>query len=194
MAEVMVPFARELAQMVALTPTQTVVFPTMETIQSHHVCDLTFPSDQEATDVAIAAARAVGAVGLFGVELFQLPTGEILVNEIAPRPHNTGHYSLDHGGISQFEVHVRVATGMPLPAVESLAPTIMANLLGQPGAQDFRQGVRAALAFDARARIHWYGKADSKPGRKMGHLNLPHGTPEESRAVRAAFYAGWTES
>jgi 5-(carboxyamino)imidazole ribonucleotide synthase len=70
----------------------------------------------------------------------------------------------------------------------------MANLLGQPGAQDFRKGIRAALGFDPRARIHWYGKADSKPGRKMGHLNLPHGTPEEARAARAAFYEGWTQS
>jgi 5-(carboxyamino)imidazole ribonucleotide synthase len=194
MAEAMVPFARELAQMVALTPMQTVVFPTVETVQSNHVCDLTYPCDQDAADIAIAAARAVGAAGLFGVELFQLENGEILVNEIAPRPHNTGHYSLDHGGISQFEVHVRVATGMPLPPVESFAPTVMANLIGQPGPQDFRQGIRAALAFDPRARVHWYGKADSKPGRKMGHLNLPNGTPEEARAARAAFYAGWTQS
>jgi 5-(carboxyamino)imidazole ribonucleotide synthase len=192
LAEAMVPFVRELAQMVAITPTQTVVFPTVETVQADHVCDLTFPSDQDTTEIAIAAARAVGSVGLFGVELFQLATGAILVNEIAPRPHNTGHYTLDGGGVSQFEIHVRVAMGLPLPPVETMVPTVMANLLGQPGAGDFRDGLRAALTANPKAKVHWYGKASSKPGRKMGHLNLPGGTQDEARAARAAFYAGWT--
>jgi 5-(carboxyamino)imidazole ribonucleotide synthase len=192
LAESYVPFVRELAQMVVLSPDGPVVFPTVETVQADHVCDLTFPTPHDASEVALAAAQAIGNVGLFGVELFQLASGELLVNEIAPRPHNTGHYTLDFGGISQFDMHVRVVMGLPLPAVSGTQPTPMANLLGQPNAGDFRAGIRAALAHDPRARIHWYGKHEAKPGRKMGHLNLPGGTAAEARAARDAFYRAWT--
>ena len=140
----------------------------METIQSKHVCDLVFPSGVDASEIAMAAVEAVKGRGLFGVEMFELESGEILINELAPRPHNTGHYTLDWGGVSQFEQHVRLSMGYPLSSPEG-RETCMANLLGQEGAGDFRTGLTAALE-DPRVHVHWYGKAEAKPGRKMGHV------------------------
>lgn len=194
LAEEFVPFRRELAVMAYVSSTETGCFPTMETIQTNHVCDLVFPAEVDASEIALAAVRAVGGKGLFGVELFEREDGSLLVNEIAPRPHNTGHYTLDWGGISQFDQHVRLAMGLATAQPEG-GPTCMANLLGQPGARDYREGLRAALAVDPEARVHWYGKMESRSGRKMGHLNVCGADLiARARAAREAFYRGWTES
>lgn len=113
MAEKFVDFKRELAVIVFVDSARDGAFPTMETVQKDHVCDLVFPADVDASEIAIQAVKAVGGNGLFGVELFETNTGEVLVNELAPRPHNTGHYTLDWGGISQFEQHIRLTLGLP---------------------------------------------------------------------------------
>ncbi len=197
LAEEFVPFRRELAVMACLYEGHRFAFPTVETVQTDFVCDLVFPADVNASEIALNAVHAVGGVGLFGVELFESEEGQISVNEIAPRPHNTGHYSLDWGGPSQFEAHVRAVLGLPPVAPTSSGFAVMANLLGQPNAGDYRQALPAALE-DPAARFHWYGKADAKPGRKMGHLNVV-GSPEEriedvverAKAARAAFYQAW---
>ncbi len=192
LAEKFVPFRRELAAMVFIDKHNRGAFPTMETIQTNHVCDLVFPSGVDAAELAIAAVEAVGGQGLFGVEMFELESGEILINELAPRPHNTGHYTLDWGGVSQFEQHVRLCMGLPLGSPEGRA-TCMANLLGQAGAGDFRFGLAAALE-DPGVHGHWFGKAESKPGRKMGHLNVTGGENlvERARLARDRFYSAWT--
>lgn len=191
MAEEFVPFRRELAVMVYRSRTETGCFPTMETVQSDHVCDLVFPCDADASEVAVAAVESVGGYGLFGVELFECGDGRILVNEIAPRPHNTGHYTLDWGGVSQFEQHVRLSLGLPLAAARGGA-VCMANLLGQEGAGDFREGLAAALETPD-VHVHWYGKAESRPGRKMGHLNaVGEGCVERAKTARERFYRAWT--
>jgi 5-(carboxyamino)imidazole ribonucleotide synthase len=189
LAEELVPFRRELAVMVARSANETRCFPTMETVQVNHVCDLVFPADADASEAAIAAVEAVEGFGLFGVELFELPDGSFQINEIAPRPHNTGHYTLDWGGPSQFEVHVRLAMGLPLPELTG-SEAAMANLLA-PGPADWRAGLRAALAAEPSAHVHWYGKAELKPGRKVGHINAS-GPGCRERVVRAreAFWAG----
>jgi 5-(carboxyamino)imidazole ribonucleotide synthase len=163
----------------------------MEAIQTHHVCDLVFPSGVDASAVAIAAVEAVKGVGLFGVEMFELESGEILINELAPRPHNTGHYTLDWGGVSQFEQHVRLVMQYPLGSPEGQA-TCMANLLGQTGAVDFRVATDHALT-DPGVHVHWYGKVEAKPGRKMGHLNVTGGENlvERARLARQRFYEAW---
>lgn len=188
MAEQFVPFRRELAVMVARSQGQTVCFPTMETIQTNHVCDLVFPSGVDARDAAISAVEAVDGFGLFGVELFELENGSFQINEIAPRPHNTGHYSLDWGGISQFEVHVRLVMGLHLPDPEG-QPTCMANVLGKETSINWRRGLEACLEAEPRAHFHWYGKTEMKPGRKMGHINA---VGDDCRAVaeraRTAFF------
>jgi 5-(carboxyamino)imidazole ribonucleotide synthase len=171
MAEDFVPFTRELAVMVFVSEQQTGCFPTMETVQTNHVCDLVYRANTDASEIAIAAVEAVGGLGLYGVELFELEDGSFAVNELAPRPHNTGHYTLDWGGVSQFEQHVRLVMGLPLMEPNG-RETCMANLLGQPGGGDHRLGMRAAMQADPDVRVHWYGKTESRPGRKMGHLNV----------------------
>lgn len=193
LAEEFVPFKRELAQMAYLTPSAAGCFPTMVTEQKDHVCDLVYPSDTDASDVAIAAAEAMGGIGLFGIELFELEDGKVLVNEIAPRPHNTGHYTLDWGGVSQFEQHVRIVMGL-LPKKPEGGPCCMANLLGQPNAGDYLQGVRAAME-DPGVHVHWYGKEETRPGRKMGHLNVTGDRiVERATAARERFYAAWRQT
>lgn len=193
LAESFVPFRRELAAMVYIDRKGSAgCFPTMETVQTNHVCDLVFPGGADASEYAVAAVRAVNGRGLFGVEMFELEDGSIQINELAPRPHNTGHYTLDWGGISQFEQHVRLV--MDFPTIDpSGQETCMANLLGQPGAGDFRPAIEAALAIEPESRVHWYSKEESKAGRKMGHLNVV-GTDCVARAKRAreAFYEAWT--
>jgi 5-(carboxyamino)imidazole ribonucleotide synthase len=190
LAEEFVPFKREIATMVFLSDQQVGNFPTMETVQVDHICDLVFPCATNAGDVAIAAVEAVGGKGLYGVEMFELEDGSVLVNELAPRPHNTGHYTLDWGGPSQFEMHIRLVMGLTLPEPYG-NDTCMANLLGQPGAADFREGIQAATR-DPYAFVHWYGKAESRPGRKMGHINVV-GDDCVQRAIRARerFYEAW---
>ncbi|MGV3617689.1 MAG: 5-(carboxyamino)imidazole ribonucleotide synthase [Fimbriimonas sp.] len=190
LAEQFVPFKREVAVMVSIGENGEGCFPTMHTVQENHVCDLVYPSGADASAVALAAARAVGGKGLFGVELFEDEAGRFSVNEIAPRPHNTGHYTLDWGGVSQFEQHVRIALDLPLGRAEGIL-VCMANLLGQPGAGDFRRGLAAALKVPG-VHVHWYGKAEAKPGRKMGHLNaVGDGCVDRAQAAREAFYRAW---
>ncbi|MBL8049111.1 MAG: ATP-grasp domain-containing protein [Chthonomonas sp.] len=192
MAEEFVDFKRELAVMVFRDPVQQGAFPTMETVQVKSVCDLVFPADVDASEVAMAAVEAVDGFGLFGVELFETNDGKFLINELAPRPHNTGHYTLNWGGPSQFQHHVRLVLGLP-PAPLDGVPTCMANLLGQPGAGDWRQGLFAATVKDPAVAVHWYGKAVAAPGRKMGHLNVAGADcVARAKAARERFYAAWT--
>lgn len=186
-AEAFVPFRRELAVMVYLSEFGNGCFPTMETIQTENVCDLVFPAEADASEVALRAAQSFGSFGLFGVELFELPSGEIFVNEIAPRPHNSGHYTLDWGGISQFEQHVRIAMRMPVQ-IPSGNDCCMANLLGQSDHDHFQKGIYAALE-DPGVHVHWYGKHESRKGRKMGHINVTgDDIIERAKAARARFY------
>jgi len=191
MAEAFIDFTRELAVMVCRSEKETVCFPTMETVQTDHVCDLVYPSGTDASLAAIQAVEAVGGYGLFGVELFETEDEQFLINEVAPRPHNTGHYTLDWGGTSQFEAHVRLVMGLPVGQLIG-DETCMANLLGQDGANDYRAGLRSAIKRDPGVHVHWYGKADSRVGRKMGHLNV---TGEDcinrAEEARERFYEAW---
>jgi 5-(carboxyamino)imidazole ribonucleotide synthase len=198
MAEEFVDFSRELAVMVVRTQADSFCLPTVETVQTKHVCDLVYPAWRDASEIALAAVEAMGGYGLFGVELFERTDGALMVNEIAPRPHNTGHYTLDWGAQSQFDLHARLAANLPVSAPKSPVQSVMANLLGQDGAGDFRSGLRAALG-DPGVRFHWYGKAKAAPGRKMGHLNVvgPLDAPTTALIQRAidardAFYEAWT--
>lgn len=199
MAEQFVPFTRELAVMVYRSKTQTGCFPTMETIQVKHVCDQVFPSGADASTAAIAAVEAVQGFGLFGVELFELPSGDFLINEIAPRPHNTGHYTLDWGGVSQFEQHIRLASGL-VCAEPTGQKACMVNILGPEGVKgdtafddDWLSRARSALfTAEPGAHLHWYGKEESRPGRKLAHVNAV-GLDCRNRALRAreAFLSAW---
>lgn len=202
LAEEFVPFRRELAVMAFVGRDGAAgAFPAVITEQAAFVCDLVHPLEEggpeaEARRVARAAVGAVGGVGLFGVEMFEREDGSVLVNEIAPRPHNSGHYTLDWGGISQFEAQWRLALGARLPESPKGRPTAMANLLGIEGAKSHVAGLRAMLDEGYRgARLHWYDKRDSRPGRKMGHINCSgiNGVQARKRAIAArnAFRRGW---
>jgi 5-(carboxyamino)imidazole ribonucleotide synthase len=119
---------------------------------------------------------------LLAVELFLLPSGELLINELAPRPHNSGHLSFDACITSQFEQQLRAVCGLPLGSTDQLRPAAMANLLGDlwlAGEPDWR----AAAAFP-EVKLHLYGKSAARPGRKMGHL-VAFGDHTESAAERA---------
>jgi 5-(carboxyamino)imidazole ribonucleotide synthase len=198
LAEQFVHFKRELAVMVVATPTKTTCFPTVQTVQTDSVCDLVMPCTSDAAEVAINAVRAVKGTGLFGVELFEREDGAILVNEIAPRPHNSGHYTLDWGGPSQFECHIRVALGLPMPELKSEGTAVMANLLGQHNSGDTLPAIREALKTP-NAYVHWYEKDEAKPGRKMGHINVVGSRLAEldqmiksATQARENFYRAWT--
>lgn len=187
MAEAFVPFVRECAVMVAIQKGSAKCFPTMVSVQTNNVCDHVFPHSRDASDTALRAVHAVGGQGLFGVELFELADGSFWINELAPRPHNSGHYTLDWGGITQFEQHVRLVMGLPLEAPSGTF-TCMANLLGQSDHDAMGAGIRAALS-DPSVRVHLYGKRTSRPGRKMGHINASgEAAVERALAARDRFY------
>ncbi|HAD14495.1 MAG TPA: 5-(carboxyamino)imidazole ribonucleotide synthase, partial [Saprospirales bacterium] len=126
--------------------------------------------------------RAFHVCGLLAVEMFWTRDGEILVNEVAPRPHNSGHHTIDSAHTSQFEQHLRGICNMPLGSTTSKTPVaIMLNLLGEPGHKGpvSYQGVDECLALEG-VNIHLYGKSQTSPFRKMGHVTITGNTPEEA--------------
>jgi 5-(carboxyamino)imidazole ribonucleotide synthase len=200
-AEAFVPFRGELAVMVTRGRDGSLaVYPVVETFQQNHIChEVVVPArvpanvQDRAREIAVAAVEAVDAVGVMGVELFWLDDGAVLVNELAPRPHNSGHYTIEACRTSQFANHLRAVLGLPLGPVERVAPAAaMINLLGTRAAPASPVGVEAAKAVE-NTFLHLYGKRDVRPGRKMGHVTALGDTPEEAlvRAGRAAGLIIW---
>ena len=136
----------------------------------------------EAVAITRAVFEALDMVGTLCVEFFLTSDGRLLVNEIAPRPHNSGHLTIDAHITSQFEQQLRAVCGLPLGSVEMLRPAAMANLLGDVWADGTPDWARALAMPDVK--LHLYGKEEARPGRKMGHLTALADTPEE--AVRCA--------
>jgi 5-(carboxyamino)imidazole ribonucleotide synthase len=174
---------------------ETAAFPAAENRHRHGILDTTVVPARVAPDLAAAAvdlavrvAEAMGYVGVLGVELFVAEGGRLFVNEMAPRPHNSGHYTMDACLPDQFEQQVRTLCGLPLVAPRLLSPIAMANLLGDLW-RDGEPRWDAALRMPG-VRLHLYGKAEARPGRKMGHLNCAAATPDEAlelvTAARAA--------
>jgi 5-(carboxyamino)imidazole ribonucleotide synthase len=184
-------FATELAVIVTRgRDGASVSYPVVETVQRDHVCHVVnapAPVPPEvaarAATVAQRAAAAVGAAGSFGVEMFLTRAGEIVVNELAPRVHNSGHYTIEACLCSQFENHVRAVLGWPLGSTAMVAPAaVMVNLLGATKAAGRPHGLERALAVPG-AHVHIYGKAMSGAGRKMGHVTALGATIEEALAT-----------
>lgn len=191
LVEAWVPFTRELAVMVARgRDGATRAYPVAETVQREHICHIVRapapipPAEAAAaTALAISAVAAVGGVGIFGVELFALPDGRVLVNELAPRPHNSGHYTIEGCATSQFENHLRAVLGWPLGATTLRAPAaVMINLLGRRAGPIAADAPRPALAV-ADAHLHLYGKRESRPGRKLGHVTALGASLAEAEAI-----------
>jgi 5-(carboxyamino)imidazole ribonucleotide synthase len=191
-----VPFRKEISVVCARAASgQVVCYPPAENEHRRHILDVsTVPADisaataRQATELAAAIAESLGVVGLLAVEMFLVGDGRLVVNELAPRPHNSGHFSFDACVTSQFEQQLRAVCGLPLGDVTLLRPAAMANLLGdlwQAGEPDWA----AVLAFP-EVKLHLYGKRDPRPGRKMGHLTALAETAARAReralAARAA--------
>ena len=128
---------------------------------------------RRATELARQVIEAYGICGLLAVEMFLTPTGELLVNEVAPRPHNSGHHTIDSSYTSQFEQHLRAILNLPLGSTHMKTPSVMVNLLGEPGyeGQARYEGMEKVLALEG-VKPHLYGKVMTKPFRKMGHVTI----------------------
>lgn len=174
--EALVPFALEVSAIVVRSATgTTAVYDIGENSHANHILKETRVPARVGAETAAAAAAlgrriadALDYVGVLGVELFVVREGgneRLVVNEIAPRVHNSGHWTEDGAVTSQFENHVRAIAGWPIGSVETIAPTVMENLIGAEA------DAWATITADPRARLHLYGKAESRPGRKMGHVN-----------------------
>jgi 5-(carboxyamino)imidazole ribonucleotide synthase len=183
MVEQKVALRRELAVVLARSPFgQAAVYPAVETVQVGGICtEVLAPApglDEDAAEaveeLAIRIAAALGVVGLLAVELFETPDGRILVNELAMRPHNSAHWSMDGAVTGQFEQHLRAVLDYPLGSTATLRPVcVMANVLGGDPVPTTSPDERLhhTLARFPEARVHLYGKAE-RPGRKIGHVNI----------------------
>ncbi|MBW4704936.1 MULTISPECIES: 5-(carboxyamino)imidazole ribonucleotide synthase [unclassified Micromonospora] len=194
-----VALRRELAVQVARSPFgQVAAYPVVETVQRDGICvevlapapDLAEESAVAAQQLAIDLATALGVVGLLAVELFQTDTG-LVVNELAMRPHNSGHWTIEGARTSQFEQHLRAVLDYPMGDTALTAPVVvMANVLGgEPGGISLDERLHHLFAAEPGARVHLYGK-QVRPGRKIGHVTVLGNDLDDVRA-RAARAARW---
>jgi 5-(carboxyamino)imidazole ribonucleotide synthase len=176
-----IPFEKELAVIAGRNQSgEIVIYPVVETQQKNQVCHRVIAPakvspeiDQEITTITKKLLTELDAVGVFGIELFLATNGRIFVNEIAPRTHNSGHYTMDGCNISQFEMHLRTVADLPLvePVLQS-SMVVMINLLGFENSTSDYQEKRAELSKISNSYLHWYAKSESRPGRKLGHINI----------------------
>lgn len=185
-----VPFEKELAVVAARTREgEIVTYPVVETVHANHICHIVMApapvSDEvrkKAEDLAAKVLSVFKGAGVFGIEMFLTKDGEVLVNEIAPRVHNSGHFTIEGCETSQFEQHVRAVTGLPLGSVAMRSPAVvMINILGDRAGSADPQGVEKAVAL-GNVAVHIYGKAETRPERKMGHITVWADTMEEALA------------
>ena len=188
MIEKFIHFSKEISVMVARNfQGQIVSFPVVQNIHINNILDTTIaPADinraveSEAKLIAEKVVQSLRGVGVFGIEMF-LEGNELLINEIAPRPHNSGHYSIEACSISQFEEHIRAILGLPLIKPRLMTPAVMKNILGIPnyvGTYSFK-GIDKALSIPG-LKLHFYGKKFTKPQRKLGHFTITAEKIEEA--------------
>ena len=199
-AEEYVSFRRELAILVARAPSrQGAAYPVVQTVQRDGIChEVVAPAPGLDEETAVEAERLglrlaaeLEVTGLLAVELFETKDG-LLVNEVAMRPHNSGHWTIEGALTSQFEQHLRAVLNLPLGTTTALAPaTVMVNVLGGDD-PDLRSRLTHVMAADPGVKVHLYGKA-VRPGRKVGHVTVLDDQPEAAgeRARRAAGYLAW---
>jgi 5-(carboxyamino)imidazole ribonucleotide synthase len=200
LVEEYVPFERELAVLAARSPhRQGAVYPVVQTVQRDGICrEVIAPAPglsparaAAAQELALGIAAELAVTGLLAVELFETADG-LLVNELAMRPHNCGHWTIDGARTSQFEQHLRAVLDLPLGSPSAVAPvTVMVNVLGGDGEDVYGRYVHV-MAADPAVRLHMYGK-EPRPGRKIGHVTLTGDDPATlaDRARRAASYLRW---
>ena len=181
--EELVDIDKELAIMIARSiDGEIAAYPVVEMIfdERVNICDsviaparITPEIEKQATEISKKCIEVLGGVGVFGVEMFLTKKGEILVNEIAPRPHNSGHYTVESCATSQFEQLIRAVTNLPLGSTKLISPSAMVNLLGEEGyaGEPFIQGIHETLEIPELS-FHFYSKKETKPFRKMGHITV----------------------
>ena len=203
LAEEKVDFVRELAQLSARRPSgEFQAWPLVETIQENGVCSVVMapaPSVsiatlQQTAEIAKTIASSLGVTGVLAVEMFEARDGRILINELAMRPHNSGHFSIEGSVTSQFEQHIRAVLDMPLGSTAARAEhAVMVNLLGVDEKNDFVYVLDRALEAHPDAKIHTYGKT-ARAGRKMGHVTVVSDSAEhalaEARGAAAVLLRG----
>ncbi|MFK8288792.1 5-(carboxyamino)imidazole ribonucleotide synthase [Capnocytophaga canimorsus] len=194
LAEMMIPFKNELAVIVVRSPKgEMKTYPVVE-MEFHPeanqveyvICPARIPDEiaQKAQAVALQVADAFNSVGLLAVEMFQTQNDEILVNEVAPRPHNSGHYSIEASYTNQFEQHLRAILNLPLGATESKVAGVMVNLVGEEGFQGdvVYQNIEQIMAMEG-VTPHIYGKRQTRPFRKMGHVTIVNPNLSKAREI-----------
>jgi len=197
--EAWVPFQLEISVIVARTEDgRTAVYDPAENIHRNHILHLSLSpariseaTRREAQELALKIAEKIKLVGLMAVEMF-VQDGRIIVNELAPRPHNSGHQTFDANQTSQFEQHVRSVCGLPLGGTEMLKPSVMLNLLGDL----WRNGQTpdwAAVLKEPAAKLHLYDKGQAAPGRKMGHITVTADSLEAALQKAEALFAALTK-
>jgi len=198
-----VDFSKEISMIVTRSITgEMQTFGPIENIHKNHILHLSIaPADvsdhleAEAERIARGLMEKLDFVGTLAIEMFVVPAEsgsgeEIVINELAPRPHNSGHLTIDGYNVSQFEQHVRAITGLPLVKPVLIAPSVMVNLLGQHVDYALEQWQKPEYSW---AKLHLYGKDELKRNRKVGHLNFVHEDPELVAKTVAAFLADFPE-
>ena len=187
--EKFIRFEREISVIAARNPRGEIrTFPAAENIHEDNILHMSIvparvpePVLRQAERLAVRIAEALQVVGLIAVEMFLTPSGELYVNELAPRPHNSGHYTIEACRTSQFEQHIRAICNLPLGSTELLTPAVMVNVLGEH-VKPLLDWLEAQKAEDPEVsvKVHLYGKKEAKPKRKMGHVTLLAANPERA--------------
>ncbi len=202
MIEKFIHFTKEVSIMVARnTRGQITSFPVVRNIHKNNILDTTIvPAgvnrrvEANARSIAEKVVKSLKGVGIFGIEMF-LDDNKLMINEIAPRPHNSGHYSIEACSVSQFELHIRAILGLPLVKPRLMSPVVMTNILGIPNytGEYSLTGIDKALAIPGM-KLHLYGKRITKPQRKLGHFTITAESTEEAlsrtRRVRKLLRVG----
>lgn len=195
-AEKVINFSLELAVMVVRTKKEIKVYPVVQTIQKNHICHMVIAPAEEpmfafytrheieklkkqTQEIAVESVKAVKGFGLYGIEMFLDAKSNLLVNEIAPRPHNSGHFTIEGCITSQFENHIRSILNLPLGSTKMVYPfAVMINILGKQNGTGFPENYSKSLKLE-NVHYHIYGKKESRPGRKMGHLTVTGGNLDQ---------------
>lgn len=197
-AEQFVLFDKELAVMIARNKAGRIVpYSVVETIQKNNICHFVLVPAQisslvkkRATNMAIKTMKLLKGAGVFGIEMFKTPNDQVLINEIAPRVHNSGHYTIEACHTSQFEQHIRAVSGLPLGSTKLKVPAaVMVNILGERQGEARVDGLEKAFSLSG-VSVHIYGKKETRPERKMGHITVIDKTVEKAfkKAILARKY------
>jgi 5-(carboxyamino)imidazole ribonucleotide synthase len=195
MIEEYVEYDRELAVIAGRNRAgEVVIYPVVETYQNNQVCHWVIaPASigkdlvEEINHISRQLLVSLDVIGVFGIEFFLTRDGRVLVNEIAPRTHNSGHYTLDACPTSQFALQLQAVSDLPLGSLALKCPgAVMVNLLGYEHKTDDYLEVRNRLAAIPNAYVHWYGKNQARPGRKLGHVTVLMETSDRSELIDTA--------